>query len=409
MYIQPTASTPLIPTPIRTSPTSEITPTQAVFTTVTPTATVAPLLVTSMPPPPTTLTTSISTIAIPLQGIETMTMSYRFVFSDWFIEIDITGEGKGTLTIGYMGSEPLVVENPLLPLIAGIDIELLYRDPSINTMIREPGTYYNTTMTISPGISDSISFDARDLTMIRARGRILGKIPIYIEIPIATTQTTMVVTVTQIPQAITQTITTIYSCRYVKEAEYPEPPAKDVVVTETGNETIASDGVVEIHIPMKINEPVIPIIMKNIGDVPLVVGANYIIRYTIINVTEDGIHYKIINKSAVEVMLMPIIVDFVPELQLCISNRPVDTEVIDLFTTPFVFEPSESDIITTLHLSNIEELRGFNKGWIYIKMRISYTPIKEIYRIESGNAFVSAVRLYSRREIEFVFRVYIDS
>jgi len=212
----------------------------------------------------------------------------------------------------------------------------------------------------------------------------------------------MVVTVTQIPQIITTTTTT-YSCRFVKEVEYSEPPSKDVTVTETGNKTIASDGVVEIHIPMKINGLVIPITMKNIGDVPLVVGANYI-KYTVINVTEDGIHYKLINKSRMEVMPIPT-VDFAPELLPCIYSRPVDTEIMHAFT--FVFRPSESDVITHLHLSNIEELRDFNKGWIYIKMRISYIPVKEIYRIESGNAFVRAVRLYSQREIEFVFRVYI--
>jgi len=378
-----------------------------------PTHTTAPprATATSWPYQPTA--TAIDTIATPGAAPIVIIPSVKYVFAlgDWFIEVRIVGS-SGSLIIGYIGSEPLTVENPLLPIAAGLSVELIYSDPSRNTVIRRPGTYYNATMTISPGTTDSITFDAEGLIMIRVSGRILGKIPVYIEIPVGSSQMvtdTVIDTDTQIPGSATVTTATSipYSCRVVKVSEYPEPRSREVVITETGDETAVSDGVVEIRIPAKISGSIeIPITLTNIGGAALFIHVPR--EFTVINATEDGVHYITLDITIgepVPTITLP------PQLQECMYNIPPGTEIV--YPSSILLEPSDRATIKAPLLSDVLEklISGYNfyRGWIYIKMKLTYTAIRELYRIEADNAYsITAAKPYSTKEIEFTFRVYID-
>jgi len=351
---------------------------------------------------PITIPTTISANRAPVKCV--------FALGDWFIEVRIAGS-SGTLTVGYMGGEPLTVENPLLPLTAGLNVELIYSDPSRNTVIRQLGSYYyNATMTISPGATDSITFGAEGLLLIKASGRILGKIPVYIEIPVGSPQQLVAVTVTQVSRPVTvTTVTSIpYSCRFVKVSEYPEPRGGEVVITETDNETIVSDGVVEIRIPAKISGSIeIPITLANIGGAALYIHTSK--EFTVINTTEDGVHYITLNRTIREVVPT---ITLPPQLQTCMYSRPPGTEIVYPFF--ILLEPSDRTTITAPLLSAaLKELisdYNFYRGWIYIRMKLTYTTIRELYRIEADNIMysITAAKPYSTKELEFTFKVYID-
>ncbi len=213
-------------------------------------------------PVPYTRDTSISRFVTPTITNRT----YLFELGNWTIIIELAGNGKGVLAVKYTGSRPLVVENPLLPPIAGLNIILSYYDPSKDTVIRKSGTYYyNTSIEIKPGDESKVCFNAKGLRLIRVEGRILGKIPVRIMLPLSTmvsepcmcTETITITKIVTIHQT-TQTTTTGY-CEFIKEAEYLEPPRNNSTRTETGNETIISDGTLRIHVPLMVSEPRIPL------------------------------------------------------------------------------------------------------------------------------------------------------
>ena len=167
------------------------------------------------------------------------------------------------------------MENPLLPPIAGLNIILSYSDSSKNTVVRKSGTfYYNMSVEIKPGYESKLNFNAKGLRLIRIEGKILGKIPVRIMLPISSEtldQCTRIITVTVTKSVVavtTQTKETTTYCEFVKEAKYFEPPRGNPVRIEINNETIISDGTLRIHVPLKISEPKIPLTFENIQNTP---------------------------------------------------------------------------------------------------------------------------------------------
>jgi len=60
----------------------------------------------------------------------------------------------------------------------------------------------------------------------------------------------------------------------------------------------------------------------------------------------------------------------------------------------------------------IDELKSYGKGWIFVKAKIKYTPISEVFRIKTNVEYLAAkyhraVFMYATREVEIVFRVYV--
>lgn len=107
---------------------------------------------------------------------------------DWAITITLYGNGTGVLRLEYVGEKPLVIENPLLPLTAGLNIALEYNDPSRNIVLRSLGTYYyNSSVTIEHGNYSQVKFDSRGLKSIKIEGKILGQIPVRVHIPLTVT------------------------------------------------------------------------------------------------------------------------------------------------------------------------------------------------------------------------------
>ena len=345
--------------------------------------------------------------------------TYLFEIGNWAIIIELTSEGKGILTVRYVGDKPLVVENPLLPLTAGLSIVLSYSDPSKDTIIRKTGIYYyNTSVELRRGNESRVSFDARGLRLIRVEGKILGKIPVRITLPLGSKALescicTMTVTITKTVtiHKVTQTTTTGY-CEFIREAEYPEPVGNDLTRVELGNETVISDGVLEIHVPLIATGSKIPLIFENKQKTPLWVLAYYV-EYMIVNATEDGVHYRQVNYRIVHVVPMTTIPPLPP---VCRDKQPHGTSLIN-YKGIYVLEPGEKATLLKLTIpTNIDELEGFREGWMYIKAKIRYTPIKEVYRIETTTDYWSvsylsryyrAVALYDTREMEIVFRVYV--
>ena len=417
--------------------TSTTTSRPTIFTTpvATPTATIGGATATTqtfIPTPPTasTVRTPTSTLSpLPVIPAPTPTPSspytrtyaerscaYLFRLGDWAIVIEITSDGRGVLVLRYVGDKLLEVENPLLPPIAGLNIALSYNDPSRDTVIRKSGTYYNNKVVLRPSNESSISFDAKGLRLIRVEGAILGKIPVRISLPLESRALgicTRVVTVTVTKIATiyteTQTATAAGYCEFVKEAEYPEPVRESLSRVELDNETVVSDGVLEIRIPLTAMGTGIPLIFENKQSTPLLVPAYYV-EYTILNATEDGVHYRQVNHRMVYAVPMPTM----PPLSLaCRDKQPPGTTLINYGF--YVLEPGERSTLLKLTIpKNIDELQGFREGWVYIKAKIRYIPIKEVYRIDAATEdylsylnYYRAVTFYSTGEIEVVFRTYI--
>ena len=341
-------------------------------------------------------------------------ITYLFRIGDWSIVIELTSDGKGMLVVRYDGDKPLEVENPLLPPIAGLDITLSYSDPSKDTVIRKLGTYYHGKIVLRPGNESSVGFDARGLRLICVEGEILGKIPVRIMLPLdskamesCTCITTVTVTKTTTIHGETQTTTTGY-CEFVKEAEYPEPMRSAVTRVELDNETVVSDGVLEIHVPLTAMDSEIPLVFENKKGTPLWVLA-YCVEYIILNATEDGVHYRQVNRRIVYAVPMTTIP---PLPSACRDKQPPDTSIINYGF--YVLEPGEKSTLLKLTIpTNIDELQGFREGWVYIKARIKYAPIKEVYRIDVDTApinyyYYRAVAFYNTREMEIVFRTHIN-
>ena len=68
-------------------------------------------------------------------------------------------------------------------MTAGLEIKLLYNDPTHNTIIRKLGVYhYNMTAKLIYGNESSVCFNAKGLKELLVNGAILGKIPVKIRI-----------------------------------------------------------------------------------------------------------------------------------------------------------------------------------------------------------------------------------
>jgi len=345
--------------------------------------------------------------------LKTTNKTYLFMLDNWAIIVKFIDD-EGVLIVKYVGEKPIVVENPLLPPIAGLNVILSYSDSSKNTIVRKTGTfYYNMSVEIKPGSESTLSFNAKDLRLIRVEGKILGKIPVRIMLPIsgeASEQCTQIITVTvtkTIPSVINQTKKTTTYCEFVKETEYLEPPRNIPVRMELDNETIISDGTLRIHVPLKISEPKIPLTFENIRNTPLWVPTNYV-EYTLLNATKDGVHYIRLNYKLVHVIPTTTI----PPLPLACSRKQPQNTVLLNYESINVLKPRVKAVLLKLTIpTNIDELKSLDKGWIYIKAKIKYTPISEVFRIKTNVEYLAkyyrAVSMFTTREMEIVFRVYV--
>ena len=352
-------------------------------------------------------------------SLETTNKKYLFKLGNWAIIVEFVEGDKGVLVVKYVGEKPLIVENPLLPPIAGLNVILSYNDPSKNTVVRKSGTYYyNMSVEIKPGSESELSFNAKGLRLMRVEGKILGKIPVKIMLPIcseASEKYSRIVTVT-----VTKTVTVVANqtgkatttyCEFVKEEEYLEPPRGSLVRIEINNETIISDETLRIRIPLKVLKPRIPLTFENIQNTPLWVPANYV-EYVVLNATKDGIHYVQLNYKVVYVV--PVTTTS-PLPLACSEKQPQSTRLLN-YESVNILKPGEKATLLKLTIpTNINELKGFDEGWVYVKAKIKYAPIKEVYKIDTNAKYWTtsylkyyrAISTYATRELEIVFRVHV--
>jgi len=347
---------------------------------------------------------------------------FLFELGNWSISINISNS-KGSLTVEYVGSKPLKVSNPLLPLAAGLNIELYRSNPPTNTVIRKSGMYmYNKTVEIRPSTTDTVSFNAEGLRLIRVEGKILGKIPLRILIPLARicnesstsyrTSVVSVVTVTvtrTVTAGKTTTSTQAGYCRFIKQGEYAESLRKKVSRVELGNETVISDGTLEVHVPLRVSEHKIPLIFEDQGKSPVLVNSGYV-EYEVVNASEDGVHWRPVNVKLVYAVPTTTIPPLPPE---CQKNQPANTYITYEGSINLLMPGKRATLIALSIPGNVNALKGFKEYWAYLKGRIYYFPVKAIYRIETNikepylSKFV-AVSLYAEREIELQFKVHVN-
>jgi hypothetical protein len=350
---------------------------------------------------------------------EHLAKEFLFMLGNWSLKVDVS-EDEGVLTVEYVGSEPLKVGNPLLPLTAGLSVSLQYENLSLNKVIRKSGMYiYNKSVEIPPYTFDSIRFNARGLTLIRVEGLILGKIPVKVMIPLGIPSTqactlpkTSVVTVTvtrtvTVKEAGTSASTSTGYCRFIKQGEYPEPSRTEVSELELDNETIVSEGPLRVHIPASISEPNIPLTFENSGKSPILI--KYYAECEIVSYSEDDIHWRPLNYEAFYVVPTTTIPPLPTE---CLKNQPADTSIIHSGSVNLLMPGGRASLISLSIPTNIDQLKELKEYWLDVKAKIFYWPVKEIYGIDTNiRPYLTnyiAISLYSEREAELQFKVHAN-
>ncbi len=334
-------------------------------------------------------------------------MGYEYVFRLGYWQLRITvGEVNGTLTATYVGEKPLEVEDPLLPITAGLQLTLRYSDGG-EEVVRKSGTkYWNTTLEIEPGEKDSIGFESRGLEFIGVGGTLPDGTPVEIKLPL--NQPPATVTMTEIVYSCPETQTAeAPGCVVEHVASYPEPPAGEIRRAEERNATIYTDGVVEIRAPAEVRGNEIPVVMVNLWNTPIV-SENYYVEYTIVNASIDGSHYFDVGWTGgfAVTMTMP------PVPPSCLDQLPGRYGV---FYKGSLLEPGEQAKVLYLWLPrDLESLQGAGEAWLYVKTKVTYSPVAEAYSIAvPDNPDYSylenflAIKLYEERSIEIVFRVHV--
>ena len=103
----------------------------------------------------------------------------------------------------------------------------------------------------------------------------------------------------------------------------------------------------------------------------------------------------------------------IPPLPLaCSRKQPKNTELLN-YESINILKPGVKAVLLKLTIpTNIDELKSFNEGWVYIKAKIRYAPISEVFKIKTNVEYLvkhyRAVSTYATREMEIVFRVYVN-
>ncbi len=353
----------------------------------------------------TVTSTSTSSTGMPASEHQNILVS----IGDWAISIILQDNGTGILRVEYIGEKPLTIENPLLPLTAGLDIALEYADPSRNTIIKGLGTYYyNASITIEHGNYSQMKFDSRNLTSIRIEGEILGQIPVRIYIPLAGVTClhraikTVTVTVTEpVTSQKTATASAEKACKLELIGEYREQSPGQLRREIEDNQTIYTDNVIEVHIPLEVYSTRIPLTIINKGRTPLVIHRWYF-EYEIVNISFDGEHYIQVNKkiayAAPTTTIPPWIMD-------CIS---VDND-IRVWGVNDILMPGQS---TTLVLDVPDNILGDHyKVWLNARLSLEYQEVKQLFKIRLNNTvwkYSLAAKTYEKiNELSLVFNTRI--
>ena len=350
-----------------------------------------------------------------LRGSPERQVRYAFRLDGWLIEVAVQGE-RGVLNVTYTGSEPLEVEDPLLPLTAGLQLTLNYTDGR-HTVARKPGTrHWNTTLEIQPGTSDTIGFNAAGLEYLAVEGVLPDGTPVELSVSLYTppcrnpsTITSLVtVTLTEEVGSCPETQTTKPpACVVEHVASYPEPPAGEIRRAEEPNATIYTDGVVEIRAPAEVRGLWIPINMTNLWSAPLM-PSTFHTEFTIINASTDGVNYFKVDWRGhyfTSVVTMP------PIPSSCLEQLDEYGPVY----SGYLLQPGETSKVLGLWIpDNFEWLRGASEAWLYIKTVVKYQPVADAYTMRvPDNPDYSylenflAVKLYGERTVEIVFRVHV--
>ncbi len=336
---------------------------------------------------------------------ERMEHEYVFRLGYWQLRITV-GEVNGTLTATYVGEKPLEVEDPLLPITAGLQLTLHYSDGS-EEVVRKSGTkYWNTTLEIEPGEEDSIGFESQGLEFIGVGGTLPDGTPVEIKLPLS--QLLATVTMTEIMYSCPETQTTVApECVVEHLASYPEPPAGEIRRAEEPNATIYTDGVVEIRAPAEVRGLWIPINMTNLWSAPLM-PSTFHTEFTIINASTDGVNYFKVDWRGhyfTSVVTMP------PIPSSCLEQLDEYGPVY----SGYLLQPGETSKVLRLWIpDNFEWLRGASEAWLYIKTVVKYQPVADAYtmRVPDDPSYsylknFLLVRLYGERTVEIVFRVHV--
>ena len=385
-------------------------------------AVAAGLLVAYLPPastgtPAPTATTGPRSAAAtggPLQGSPEERIRYAFRLEDWLIEVTVNG-WHGELNVTYVGSEPLEVENPLLPITAGLQLTLNYTDGS-STVLRKPGTrHWNTTLEIRPGTSNAVGFNAAGLEYLAVEGVLPDGTPVELGLSLyvpscrySTATSLVTVTLTEEVCGCPETQTTeAPRCVVEHLGSYPEPPAREVDRFEKPGATVYTDGVVEIRIPAEVKGLRIPINMTNLWSAPLM-PLTFHTEYTIINASTDGTNYFKVGwkgRYFVSMVTMP----------------PIPSSCLDQLNgygpvySGYLLQPGETSRVLELWIpDDFEWLQDAGEAWLYIKTVINYQPVADAYtmRVPDDPSYsylenFLLVQLYRERSIEMVFRVHV--
>ncbi len=328
---------------------------------------------------------------------------------EWAITIALQSNGTGILRIEYVGEKPLTIENPLLPLTAGLDITLEYSNPSKNTVLKGLGTYYyNASVTIEHGNYSQIKFDARNLTSIRIEGKMLGKIPVRIYIPLIianytcnTARTsTVTVTVTRITSSQVTTIPET-KCKLELIGEYMEPKQESLRKEVGNNQTLYTNSVMEIRIPLETYSTRIPLTIINRGESPIVLHKWYF-EYEVINISFNGEHYENINRKLAYAVPTTTIPPWIMDCTRTNNN-------IWIWGRNDVLMPSQKTIVTLDIPDDI--LGNHDEVWSYIRVHLEYQGVKKLYRILLNDTewkYSWAAEIYDDvHELNIVFKIHI--
>ena len=305
---------------------------------------------------------------------------------NWSIIVRLYVNGTGVLRVQYVGEKPLIVENPLLPLTAGLSVTLEYSDSSKNTVIKSLGSYYyNASITIEHGNYSDMKFDAKGLVSIRVEGKILGKIPVRIHIPLTSAMTsnynctsTSIVTVTVTKTTCYQTTSTSISetsCKLVHAGKYLQVEPSTIIRRVEGNQTIVSDSIIEVHIPLEVDTDSLRLIIMDKSEVPVIVNKWYFV-YEIVNVSFDGVHYERVNKKmsfAIPTTTIP------PWITDCIRLKPG----LRIFNKNDIIMPGGNASFTLTIPRDV--LDSHSEAWMYIALNLEYWPVQELYNISINN------------------------